>query len=162
MVVGATNFSVVNAGSWNSIPVSYYLYPKDRERGIKEFTNSLKMLEFFSGLVGPYPYEKLALVQSTTRFGGMENSSAIFFDEKIFDSSGKLQPLIAHEIAHQWFGDSVTEADWHHVWLSEAFATYFSAVFFERIDGRDTLLKTMREYKAVYLKAIRPRSSSHV
>ena len=71
--------------------------------------------------------EKLALVESTTRFGGMENSSAIFFSEKIFAGRGKLEPLVAHEIAHQWFGDSVTEADWHHLWLSESFATYFSA-----------------------------------
>jgi aminopeptidase N len=152
MVFGATNFSVVNAGSWNSIPLSYYLYPKDREHGIKDFGSALKMIEFYSGLIGPYPYEKLALVQSTTRFGGMENSSAIFFNEKIFDGSGKLEPLVAHEIAHQWFGDSITEADWHHVWLSESFATYFSAVFFERADGRDRFVKMMLDYKATYLK----------
>ncbi|HEY7543990.1 MAG TPA: M1 family aminopeptidase [Blastocatellia bacterium] len=145
MVVGAAEFSIINAGSWNHIPVLYYLYPKDRERGIKDYGRAVEMLEFYSNLVGPYPYEKLALVESSTRFGGMENSSNIFFDEKAYNGSGQLEGTVAHEIAHQWFGDSVTEADWHHLWLSEGFATYFAHLFFERRDGRDRFLALMRE-----------------
>ena len=151
MVIGATDFSIINVGAWNSIPLSYYLYPKDREHGIKDFGRALEMLEFYANLIGPYPYEKLALVQSSTRFGGMENSSAIFFDEKAFNGSGNLEPVVAHEIAHQWFGDSVTEADWNHLWLSEGFATYFGALFFERADGRDRFVKMMLENKQGYL-----------
>lgn len=151
MVIGATDFSIVNAGSSNCIPLSYYLYPKDRERGIKDFGRALQMLEFYINLVGPYPYEKLSLVESSTRFGGMENSSAIFFDEKAFNGSGNLEGTVAHEIAHQWFGDSVTEADWHHLWLSEGFATYFGALFFERADGRDRFVKIMLASRESYL-----------
>ncbi len=154
MVIGATDFSIVNVGAWNSIPVSYYLYPKDRERGIKDFGRALEMLEFYANLIGPYPYEKLALVESSTRFGGMENSSAIFFDEKAFNGSGILEGTVAHEIAHQWFGDSVTEADWNHLWLSEGFATYFGALFFERADGRDRFMKMMLENKQGYLQSV--------
>jgi len=153
MVIGATEFSVINTGSWNGISLSYYLYPKDRENGIKDYGRALQMIEFYTNLIGPYPYEKLALVQSSTRFGGMENSSSIFFDEESFNGSGRLEDTVAHEIAHQWFGDSVTQADWHHLWLSEGFATYFGNLFFERADGQDKFVSRMLADKERYLKA---------
>ncbi|HEX8503085.1 MAG TPA: M1 family aminopeptidase [Pyrinomonadaceae bacterium] len=152
MVFGATEFSVVDAGGWGGARLLHYLYPKDRERGLADHGRALRMLEFYSELIGPYPYEKLALVQSSTRFGGMENSSNIFFDENAYDGSGRLEGTVAHEIAHQWFGDSVTEADWHHLWLSEGFATYFGALFFERADGRDKFVRMMLADKERYLK----------
>ncbi len=153
MVIGATQFSIINAGSWANIPVIYYLYPKDRDNGIKDYGRAVQMLEFYTNLIGPYPYEKLALVESSTRFGGMENSSNIFFDEKAFNGSGRLEGTVAHEIAHQWFGDSVTEADWHHLWLSEGFATYFENLFFERADGREKFVRLMLKDKDTYLRA---------
>ncbi|HEX8187791.1 MAG TPA: M1 family aminopeptidase [Pyrinomonadaceae bacterium] len=152
MVFGATEFSVVSAGAAGGTGLWHYLYPKDRERGLADHGRALRMLEFYAGLVGPYPYEKLALVESSTRFGGMENSSNIFFDENSYDGSGRLEGTVAHEIAHQWFGDSVTESDWHHLWLSEGFATYFGALFYERADGRDRFVRLMLDNKERYLK----------
>jgi aminopeptidase N len=151
MVFGATEFSVVNAGSFGGVSLWHYLYPKDRDRGLIDHGRALRILEFYTGLVGPYPYEKLALVQSSTRFGGMENSSNIFFDENSYDGSGKLEGTVAHEIAHQWFGDSVTESDWHHLWLSEGFATYFGALFYERADGHDKFRQMMLANKERYM-----------
>jgi aminopeptidase N len=82
----------------------------------------------------------------------MENSSNIFFDENSYDGSGKLEGTVAHEIAHQWFGDSVTESDWHHLWLSEGFATYFGALFYERTDGRDKFVRMMLDNRERYMK----------
>src|SRR5215207_9783307 len=152
MVFGATEFSIIDAGAWNGTRLLHYLYPKDRNRGLVDHGRALRMLEFYSELVGPYPYEKLALVQSSTRFGGMENSSNIFFDENSYDGSGGMEDTVAHEIAHQWFGDSVTESDWHHLWLSEGFATYFGALFYERADGRDKFVQMMLDNKERYLK----------
>ena len=152
MVIGATEFSITHAGESGDVPLLFYLYPKNRDAGVRDNARALKMLEFYSGLVGPYPYEKLALVQSSTQFGGMENSSSIFFDEKAYDGSGQMEGTVAHEIAHQWFGDSVTESDWHHLWLSEGFATYFGALFFERADGRDKFVSQMLAAKERYMK----------
>ncbi|MCA1619245.1 MAG: M1 family metallopeptidase, partial [Acidobacteria bacterium] len=151
MVFGATEFSVIDAGGHGGTRLLHYLYPKDRERGLVDHGRALRMLEFYTDLVGPYPYAKLALVQSSTRFGGMENASNIFFDEAAYDGSGSLEGTVAHEIAHQWFGDSVTEADWHHLWLSEGFATYFGALFFERADGRDKFVRIMLSEKERYV-----------
>jgi aminopeptidase N len=152
MVVGATEFSVLDAGAFGGSRLSYYLYPKDRDNGLRDYGRALSAAAYFEEIVGPYPYEKLALVESSTRFGGMENSSSIFFDENAYDGSGKLEGTVAHEIAHQWFGDSVTESDWHHLWLSEGFATYFGALFFEHADGRERFLQVMRDSRERYLK----------
>jgi aminopeptidase N len=154
MVVGATEFAVVPVSATNGAEVSYWLYPRDRENGIRQFGRVPDMLAFYAATVGPYPYEKLALVESSTKFGGMENAGAIFLDEKRIDAGkGSLEPLAAHEIAHQWFGDSVTQREWHDLWLSEGFAVYFCNLFFEHADGRAAFLQRMRADRADYLKA---------
>jgi aminopeptidase N len=100
-------------------------------------------LEFLCRLIGTYPYEKLANVQSKTIYGGLENAGAIFYSENSVTGHGKAERLIAHELAHQWFGDCVTEADWHHVWLSEGFATYLTSLYIESVCGRESFLSDM-------------------
>jgi aminopeptidase N len=92
-------------------------------------------VEWRAQLIAPFPYEMLAHVQSSTIYGGMENASAIFYDERLFRDRAMTVDLIAHETAHQWFGDAVTPRDWPHLWLSEGFATYFSALWTERSRG---------------------------
>jgi aminopeptidase N len=111
------------------------VYPEDVEKAAPSFRRAAEMVDWFTETIGPYPFEKLANVQSATRFGGMENASAIFYSERGIASGRSIEGTVSHEIAHQWFGDAVTEADWHHLWLSEGFATYFGALFFEAADG---------------------------
>jgi aminopeptidase N len=153
MVVGATEFAIVRAGQSRGAEVSYWLYPRDRDAGVRELGRTSQMVAFFSEVIGPYPYTKLAIVESSTRFGGMENASAIFLDEKRIDGDGSLERLVAHEIAHQWFGDSVSQRAWHDLWLSEGFATYFEHLFFERVDGHEVLLERLRADRGDYLRA---------
>jgi aminopeptidase N len=148
MVLGATEMVIVPATE----AIAYWLYPRDREFAT-QFGRVPEMLAYYSAIIGPYPYEKLALVESSTKFGGMENASAIFLDEKRINGKGSLESLAAHEIAHQWFGDSVTQREWHDVWLSEGFATYFCNLFFEHADGRAVFLERMRNDRATYLAA---------
>ena len=141
MVIGAARFAVDDVGMVNGVPVQSWLYPNDSQKGFIDYRPAKEILQYFIDKIGPYSYEKLANVESTTVFGGMENASCIFYNEKIIvgKKDSDVEALLAHEIAHQWFGNSATEADWSQLWLSEGFATYFSALYLEHAYGRDTL-----------------------
>jgi aminopeptidase N len=108
---------------------SVYALPENRAWLPGPFAAAPRIVALFERLVGPFPYEKLAHLQSATRFGGMENASAIFYAYDLFPTHRMSEGLIAHETAHQWFGDAVTEREWAHLWLSEGFATYFAALW---------------------------------
>ena len=99
-------------------------------------------MTFFSEHIGPYPYEKLANVQAAGMSGGTEHASAIFYGEK--GVAQRRRAPVVHEIAHQWFGNAVTERDWDDVWLSEGFATYFTLLFAEHYEGRDGFVAGLR------------------
>ena len=129
MVMGAARFAIRTVGQVGSVPIEAWVYPEDREAGFNDFAVAEQVVQFFQELIGPYPYAKLANVQSRTRYGGMENAGNIFYSERAVRGDGSNEGLIAHEIAHQWFGNSVTESDWPHIWLSEGFATYLTHVY---------------------------------
>ena len=136
MVFGAADFAVQLAGEHEGIPVSSWIFKEQKEKGFYDYAMALPVLEFFTKNVAPYPYEKLANVQSKTRYGGMENASCIFYYEASVKGDRSSEALIAHEIAHQWFGNSASEANWHHVWLSEGFATYWTHLYFEQTQDK--------------------------
>jgi aminopeptidase N len=108
------------------------------------------VLEFYSEHIGPYPYEKLAGVQAAGLGGGMELASAIFYGERNVSGRG-VDHLVAHEVAHQWFGDAVTERDWDDIWLSEGFATYFALLFVEHDAGRDEFVAGLKRSRETVL-----------
>jgi len=143
MTFGAADFAIRLAGHAAGVPVWTWVYPENIREGFNDYAVALKPLEFYSGLIGPYSYEKLANVQSKTIFGGLENAGCIFYSENSVTGQGKAENLIAHEIAHQWFGNSVTEGDWHHIWLSEGFATYLTSVYNEMTYGKEKLKESM-------------------
>ncbi len=144
MVIGLADFTVRQDASVNSIPTSTWVYTKDVATAIDDFAITPAVLEFFIDRIGPYPFTKLASVQSNTRWGGMENASCIFYPERTVASDRNFDGTIAHEVAHQWFGDSATESDWNHVWLSEGFATYFAHLYAEHTKGYDQMAKGLQ------------------
>lgn len=145
MAFGAAEFFVTSEIETSGIPISWYAYPRDAAAAEKKFRRTAGMLRYYIEMIGPYPYEKLAHVESNTRMAAMENANTIFYNELLFHPSPVTEFPVAHEIAHQWFGNSVTPADWDHLWLSEGFATYFDALFYEHSDGSETLRKLMAE-----------------
>jgi aminopeptidase N len=139
MVIGAADFAVGLAGVVdNCIPVYSWVYPEDRNEGFYDYKLAAEILPFFIKNVGPYGYKKLANVQSKTTFGGLENANTIFYSESSVTGTRKSESTIAHEIAHQWFGNMATEKSFAHLWLSEGFSTYFTILYFEKKYGKDT------------------------
>lgn len=142
MVIGVADFAIDHTGDVNNIPVYTYVFPENRDKGFESYAVAKEILAYYMDKVGPYAFEKLANVQSKTIFGGMENSSCIFYFEESVGDKG-IEELMAHEIAHQWFGDAASETNFAHLWLSEGFATYMTNVYLEHKYGTDTLKKRL-------------------
>src|SRR5205814_1992010 len=103
MVIGVARFAIQYGGEVEHVPLQTWVYPQNREDGFKDYSIAAGPLALFSKMIAPFPYEKLANVQSTTRYGGMENAGNIFYFENSVNGKSNLEVLVAHEIAHQWF-----------------------------------------------------------
>ena len=135
------------------VPQMVYTFPEQRPILPGFFAEADSVVTFFSRTFGPYPYEKLAHLQSLTRFGGMENASAIFYSDRAFRTDGVGYGLLAHETAHQWFGDAVTQREWPHLWLSEGFATYLAAMYTQQSRGDSAFRVEMARIRKTVLDA---------
>lgn len=157
MIIAVGDFSLIESPGPVLTPLSYYVPHTDANSASKGFSPATSVLQLFNKTVGPYPYEKLALIVGATRFGGMENSSAIVFASNLLNPKPEARlsetfripsgtvDVVAHEIAHQWFGDSVTESTWSDLWLSEGFATYFAGLFIQKTDGEAAFQAYMKQ-----------------
>jgi aminopeptidase N len=127
-----------------TIPLQYYVYDEFVNGAQRSFSKTPDIMKFFEQMTGfPYPWEKLAQV-FLNRFplGGMENTSVVTLNEiYMLDARAAVDftcdDVIAHELAHQWWGDLVTCSDFTHLWLNEGFANYFEALFKEYDKGKD-------------------------
>lgn len=142
----------------NGVPISYFVPKKREEDGKRTFKRTPEMIRRFGELLGvPYPWNKYAqVVVSDFIFGGMENTTAttmyehILLDERaVIDITS--DDLIAHELAHQWFGDYVTCRDWSHGWLNEGFATFMEHIDREQHLGREEYEHGLRGDMEMYL-----------
>ncbi len=149
-VLGVARFAVQYVDEFDGKSIQTWVYYQDRNAGFYDFGYVTKeALEFYSNSIGPFSYEKLANIQSNSVSGGMEAASAILYSENSVsgDRSIRWRNVVIHEIAHQWFGNAVTEKDWDEVWLSEGFATYFTLLFIEHQYGRDAFVEGLRSSK---------------
>lgn len=150
--IGVARFAARHFATAAGVPLSTWVFPSDRENGIRTFEEPMRQaIEFFSDYIGPYPYEKLGGVQVSGLSGGMEHASAVFYGERSVTDKPAFS-LVAHEVSHQWWGDSVTERDWDDAWLSEGFATYFAALAAEHYEGRDAFVATMKRSRSSILQ----------
>lgn len=152
MVFGAARFAVQNLGETHQIPISTWVYPQNKDAGFYDFAVAQNILNFFVENIGDYPFQKLANVQSKTRFGGMENAGNIFYFEKSVTGKQEHEDLIAHEIAHQWFGNSASEKDWPHLWLSEGFATYLTNLYMLEAKGEAVFKNRLKNERNIVIK----------
>ena len=141
------------------MPVWYYTLPGREADGERAFANTPRMIDVFERTIGvPYPYERYSQI-AVAEFivGGMENTTATTQTDRVLhDERAHLDysadPLVSHELAHQWFGDLITCRDWSQAWLNEGFATYFEAVWLEADKGWDEYLYDIQTVVGRYLE----------
>ena len=146
------------------IDLLYYVPMDKQDRSERSFRGTANMVKFFESYFDtPYPYTKYAQITvQDFEDGGMENTTCTTLpDEMLLDEkaslddypvniNGSARSVVAHELAHQWFGDLITCKDWSHTWLNEGFATYCEALYVEHVDGKDQFQRYMEILSSVY------------
>jgi aminopeptidase N len=144
--------------SWDGVPLLYLAEPHLAEYIEPTFGRTGEILAFLADSVGlAYPYPKYAQAAvDNFPWGGMENISAttltpLLLADEATHRDQSPEHLVAHEAAHQWFGDLFTCADWSHLWLNEGFATYLTLLWVEHAHGVDEFRAQLREAQEAYL-----------
>lgn len=143
--IGVAEMAMEVVDTWNGIPIETWVYWQDRDNGFHDFAEPSKaVLAYYEDLIGPYVNKRLGnIVSNATPGGGMEAASIPAYSDRSVSGNRDMrwQYVITHEIAHQWFGNAVTEYHWNDVWLSEGFATYYTLLFREHHYGHDNFMQ---------------------
>jgi aminopeptidase N len=149
--------------SLGTLPLGYWVYPSDVDNASRSFRQTPEIIEFFNNEFGyPYPWARYDQITIPGIGGGAESTTAtvvgqnIIHDEKA-DKDFPSHGLVAHEAAHQWWGDLVTMRDWSHAWLNEGFATYGEYLYARHSLGEDEGALNLLEKKNRYLVEARTR-----
>ena len=118
------------------VPLEFHAIARDRAAGEVLLGRTCAMTDFLTGILGDYPFagEKYAQVEVVWG-GGMEHTTATSLGQFMYTGDRRFELVVVHELAHQWFGDSLTPADWADIWLNEGFATYAEALWLEHSEG---------------------------
>jgi len=158
---------VVVRDSYKTLPVNYWVYPRDEAKVKPTYGKTPKMIEFFNRIYGyDYPWQKYDQI-SVPSGGGAESTSATAMTHRIMvDEKGEPDfpaiGIVSHELAHQWWGDLITLRSWAHTWLNESFGTYSDYLYHRYEKGDDEgavnllgkLNAYLREAKTRYIRPI--------
>ena len=147
------------------IPISYWVYPKDKQNAMISFKKTPEIISFFEKEYGVlFPWPKMDQITIPGIGGGAESTTATILghntihDQKA-DKDFPSHWLVAHEAAHHWWGDYITMSNWHHAWLNESFGTYGEYLYSAHSKGYDEGLINLWKKKQGYLKEYRERYS---
>ncbi|MFO7653281.1 MAG: M1 family metallopeptidase [Candidatus Krumholzibacteriia bacterium] len=126
-------------GAGVPVPLDFHAFPADSAAAAVDLAPTCAMMEFLAGILGPYPFadEKYAQVMVVAGVAGMENQTATALARWIITGDRTWESVVLHELAHSWFGNSITPARWRDVWLNEGFARYAEALWVEHRHGAE-------------------------
>lgn len=139
VAIAVTNYAEytdwVQTSTTDSFPILNYVYPENAEAFREDAKNTVRIMQEFIKLFGPYPFEKEKYGHAQFGFGGgMEHQTMSFMIHLQFY-------LVVHELAHQYFGDKITCGSWHDTWLNEGFASYCEGLIAQRMLGETEFRK---------------------
>lgn len=143
----------MNCVTGETYPVVFYVLPEDFEKGKELFPEFLDHLRFYEELLGPYPFRADKYGVAQTPHLGMEHQSIIAYGANFNNGSmtgGKdwgFDALHQHELAHEWWGNLVTNADWRDMWIHEGFGSYMQPLYAEKIGGKELYQEYMRSMR---------------
>jgi aminopeptidase N len=125
--------------------LTYHVFPASETAARYDLAPTCAMVRFLEELCGPYPFPLDRYGQAEFKWGGaMEHQTCTSLGSTVLRGDGRHRDIVLHELAHQWFGDKITPADWPDIWLNEGFATYCEALWIEREQGRAAYLERLR------------------
>ena len=129
------------------LPLTFHVYPTDETAARNDLGRTCEMIAFMETLCGPYPFMSERYGHMEIKWpGAMEHQTSTSVGQVFLPGTGYYDQIIVHELAHQWFGNLQTPADWSDIWLNEGFASYFQALWIEHDQGREAFFERMDRF----------------